>query len=111
MSRRKRSEDETPEQAAERRLFEGIANNANRSDKTSWSRKMDNMVSLIAQLRPIEQEILRLMAEKTPVMDQIAKLRQTMVDECVHPYEFLVDKGDHVTCKFCNKRISKPTGV
>lgn len=110
MSRRKKNEGETEEQATERRLFEAVANTANRSDKTSWNRKMDNMVKILARLRPIEQQILDLQAEKMPIMDEISDLRATMVNECVHPYEFLVNMEDHVLCKFCNKRISKPSG-
>ena len=110
MARRRKDENETEEQAEERRLFEAVANSANRSDKTSWNRKMDNMVSLLAKLRPIEQQILDLSAEKMPILDDIAALRKTMVGECVHPFEFLVDKDTYVECKFCNKKISKPSG-
>jgi len=110
MAKRRKGENETESEAQERRLFEAVANAANRSDKTSWNRKMDNMVKLLAKLRPIEQQIIDLQAQKIPIMDEIAELRQTMVTECVHPFEFLVDKGTHVECKFCNKRISKPSG-
>ena len=110
MARRRKEEDETPEQTKQRRLFEAVSNVANRSDKTSWNRKMDNMVKLLARLRPIEQQILDLQAEKMPIMDDITALRQTMINECVHPFEYLVDKETHVECKFCNKRISIPRG-
>ena len=110
MARRRKDENETEEQTKERRLFEAVSNVANRSDKTSWNRKMDNMVKLLAKLRPIEQQIIDLQAEKMPIMDEVAALRQTMINECVHPFEFLVDHDTYVECKFCNKKISIPRG-
>ena len=54
MARKKKPVGETKEQAEERRLLEAVANNANRSEKTSWNRKMKNMVELLTELRPIE---------------------------------------------------------
>ena len=110
MARRKKPEDETQEQARERRILEAVANNSNRSEKTSWNRKMDNMVSLLAKLRPIEEKIIELQAEKMPIMDDVNELRQTMVNECVHPYEFLSLNDDHVECKFCGKKMGIPSG-
>jgi hypothetical protein len=105
MARRKKPEDETLEQAEQRRLFEKICDHATRSEKVSWHRMMDNMISLLAKLRPIEDKIIKLNAEKTPIMDDIAMLRQRMVRDCVHPYEQLVIKDGSVECKFCNKRF------
>ena len=108
MARRKKPEDETVEQERQRRVFESIANFSDRSEKTSWNRKMDNMVKLLAKLRPIEEKILDLQAQKMPIFDDVQILRETMVKECVHPYQHLVLKDDHVLCKFCNKRIRIP---
>jgi len=108
MARRKKPEQETPEQTMERRQKEIVANTSNRSEKISWNRKMDNMVRLLASLRPIEEQILELSRQKMPIFDDIQKLRLTMVQECVHPFEYLVIKEDHILCKFCDKRISKP---
>lgn len=108
MSRRKKPEEETPEQTRERRLREEISNNANRSEKTSWNRKMDNMVRLLATLRPIEDQIIELQAKKIPLFDEISGLRKSMINECVHPYEFVLIKDDHARCKFCDHRLSLP---
>lgn len=106
MSRRKKPDGETTLQAESRHRLESIADNATRSEKVSWSRKMDNMVSLIAKLRPIEDKILDLMAEKTPIIDDITALRREMVKDCVHPYTHLIELDDGtVECKFCNKRF------
>lgn len=110
MARKKRPEGETPEQAEIRRAMEAISNNATRSEKVSWDRKMDNMVKLLATLKPIEEQILELMATKQPIFDQVAELRSDMVHDCVHPYTHLVykttDEGDVIECKFCMKRFS-----
>ncbi len=109
MARRKKPENETPVEERVRRIKEAISNHANRSEKVSWNRKMDNMVKFHAELRPIEQKIIKIMAEeKFPVLDKIQELREVMVKECVHPYEHLVIQLDHVECRFCNKKLSIP---
>ena len=109
MSRKKKPENETPEAAEERRVLEFVSNVASRSEKTSWNRKMDNMVTLLTNLEPIEQKILKIIAkEKQPLLDEISSLRTSMVQECIHPYEQLVLYSDHVLCKFCNRKISSP---
>ena len=105
MPKQRKAENETMEEADIRRLLERVSNTANRSDKVSWNRKMDNMVKLVAQLTPIQEQILELEASKTPILDQIAELRTVMVNECIHPYKDLVFKDNHVYCKFCNKKI------
>ena len=106
MARRKTPENETPDQKQERQIKETIANGPSRGEKVSWNRKMDNMVKLFAKITPIEEKILELMSEKQPLFDEIQQLRQTMVTECVHPYEYLVVKDTHVLCKFCNRKIT-----
>jgi len=108
MARKKKPVGETKDQAADRRLLEKVANNANRSEKTSWNRKMKNMVELLTELRPIEDEILELTTAKHEVFDRIQVLRNVMVKECIHPFEQLILKETHAECKFCNKRISLP---
>jgi hypothetical protein len=108
MARRKKPEDETPQEERERVLIEAVCNHAKRSEKTSWNRKMDNMVKLMAKLRPIEQKIQELQAAKVPVIDDITELRTTMIKECVHPYEYLVLTESGITCKFCEKKIGLP---
>jgi len=105
MARRKKPEGETPEQAKERYILESIANHATRSEKTSWNRMMDNMVSLIATIKPIEDKILRLQAKKIPIVDEIQHLRKKMVRECVHPYDHIIYTDDAVLCKFCGNRL------
>lgn len=105
MARRKKPVDESTEQARVRRTFEAVADNATRSEKVSWDRKMDNMVSMLAKLKPIEDEIVNLMAAKLPLMDEISALRHDMVKDCVHPYEMLTHKDQTVHCKFCNRQF------
>lgn len=108
MARRKKPINETLIEERVRRIKEAISNHANRSEKVSWNRKQDNMVKFVAELRPVEQKILALMAEKFPILDKVQELREVMVKECIHPYEHLVIQLDHVDCKFCNKKLSIP---
>jgi hypothetical protein len=106
MAKRKKPENETTEQAETRQLTSSIADAATRGEKVSWDRKMDNMVTLLASLKPIEDKILDLMATKMPIMDEVDALRKTMVKDCVHPQTHLVVHGQSVFCKFCNKTFS-----
>lgn len=109
MAKKRKPQNESELQAHERHIKEAIANSFSRSEKTSWNRKMDNMVKLIARLRSIEDDILDIIKErKQPVMDEVHQLRQTMVKECIHPFEYLEVKDDHAECKFCGKRLSIP---
>lgn len=108
MARRKKPEYETIEESTTRRQLEAIADHANRNEKVSWDRKMDNMVSLLAVINPLEQKILDLNTKKAPLMDQLIALRKDMVYECVHPFDNLVHKGDFIECKFCMTKLSLP---
>jgi len=108
MARQRKPKDETVDQARIRQLLESIANNADRSEKTSWNRKMDNMIKLIAKLRPLEEKIIELEEQKLPIIDDVNLLRQVMVKECVHPFDHLTYFENHVRCKFCDRRISVP---
>jgi hypothetical protein len=89
-----------------------ICSMTTRNDKMSWERKMNNMVSLLADITPIEDQILQLLAKKQVIYDQVSELRAIMVKECVHPYTHLVHEQDYVLCKFCERKIvvRKPDG-
>lgn len=113
MARRKTPVGETDHESAVRKMLEAIADNATRSEKVSWERKMDNMIALITTLNPIEDQILDLMAAKQPIIDAVAELRRDMVKDCVHPFNMLVDLEDgSARCSFCDGRFSvvKPIG-
>ncbi len=107
MARKKKPENETAEAQYLRRVFEHISNIATRSEKTSWNRKLENMIKLTTQLAPIEDKILDIiLKEKQPIVDQVNDLRHSMVNECVHPYDYLLFQEKHVLCKFCNRKLS-----
>ena len=109
MARRKKPEFETRDEGLSRRQLESVADHATRNEKVSWDRKMDNMVSLLATLRPIEDQITDLLGQKMPIMDTIAVLRNEMVKECIHPYTHLAHKSEYIECKFCMSNLSLPT--
>jgi len=108
MARRKKPDNETIDQAEVRRILEIIADYAPRSEKVSWDRKMDNMVRLLAKLRPLEDEILGLFALKGPLIDEIFELRKDMVTDCVHPYTHLTfnEHDKTIVCKFCERKFA-----
>ena len=80
-----------------------------KNEKLAWQRKLKRMEVLIDQLRPLEDEILKIMERKLPIMDDVAALRAEMVKECVHPRDLLLHKGGWIECKFCNAKLSIPT--
>lgn len=111
MARRKKPENETKQQAKIRKKLEKVANNFTRSEKTSWNRKLNKMQKLIDEkLNPIEDQILELQSQKEAIFDEIQVLRNVMVLECVHPYDYLSVKDDYILCKFCYKKIGEVSG-
>jgi len=108
MGRQKRPRDEMPEETRVREILELVSNNATRSERTSFDRKLRNMELLIKKLQPLEEEIIELMAKKMPIIDEVDTLRKDMVLTCVHPTEYLIYKGTFIDCKLCNRSISIP---
>ncbi len=102
----KKPENETPEAANTRLTLEAIANHATRSEKTAWERKRNNMDKLVKQLRPLEDKIMEIRAVMNPIYDEIAILRNNMVEDCIHPFDMLIQHPDHVDCKFCGKSLN-----
>ena len=86
--------------------LETVSKEADKNERLSWRRKEKKMQDLLEKMEPLNQEILRLILEKQPLMDDIEELRNVMVHECVHPVKTLVHKGDHILCKFCNKKLN-----
>jgi len=83
-----------------------ISSFTNISDKNSWLRKFDNMQKLVEEVNAYAEEITEIDKKMLPLFDDIAILRNTMVDECIHPIDQLVEHDDHVECKFCNKKFT-----
>ena len=105
MARRKTPPNETPAEKIERQLKEKVANTPTRADKVSWNRKRTNLEAFYDKIRPIEDRILDLTAQKQPIFDDMQAIREVMVDECIHPYDYLAVVDGHVMCKFCNRKL------
>lgn len=83
-----------------------IANQAVQSDKTAWNRKYNNLQVLVEKINILSDQVLELEALKMPIADEISELRNQMVQECIHPQEYLIDEGDGIiVCKFCENRF------
>lgn len=110
---RKKKLDETPEEKRIRKIKEGVASVSSRNEHISWNRKLKNMQKLIEELVPIEEKILEITREeKYPIMDKIESIRTVMVNECVHPEDYLViHENEYIECKFCNKKIAVKYGT
>ena len=92
------------EETANKQL-DKVSKFADKNQRLSFRRKKERMDTLLERIRPIEEKMLELILEKTPITDEIEKVRQGMVHECVHPRDYLVHKGTHIHCKFCSKDI------
>jgi hypothetical protein len=95
--------------------MQGFKKAINDADSGIWYRKLKNLQALVADANTIEQQILELQEQKMPIYDEIAQLRSTMVDECCHPLEFLLEQDNWeengityklVKCKFCERTLS-----
>jgi len=106
MSKRKKPEFETLEQESIWDMKDSISNHATKSEKNTWARKRKNIELLVEQVQPIEREIMVLTAKAMPIHDDINRLRQDMVANCVHPFDLLEYKGNVIHCKFCDAKLS-----
>ena len=52
---------------------------ADRSDKTSWNRKLKNITKLIEEVQQLEDDIQKIHEKKVPLLDKIAEYRNEMV--------------------------------
>jgi hypothetical protein len=87
-------------------LFTKISNHPSKNERVAWKRKHKKMQSIIEEkVAPLEEKILELIMEKQVHLDEVIEIRDTLSKECIHSKEFLVNKGDHVLCKFCNRKL------
>ncbi len=82
-----------------------ISNQFDQSDKNIWMRKYHTMQNKIAEANAIADKILALEEQKMPILDEIVELRNSMVNECIHPSEHLVEYPEFILCKFCEKKF------
>jgi small-conductance mechanosensitive channel len=92
----------------QKKQLEAVSNHRNKNEKLSFNRKIKKLEELVEAVKPLEEEILKLFLQKQPLMDEISELRNEMVKECIHPLNYLIHKGDHILCKFCDAKISLP---
>lgn len=86
--------------------FSTISNFRDKNEKASWMRKKKALELLVESLAPIEEQIMKLSYEKQDIMDQVDKVRKTMIKDCIHPQDYLVHYGNYVKCRFCENRIN-----
>lgn len=107
MARRKNPDNETPAEAVIRQRKEKIAAVATTNDRIGWRRKFKDLKSKIDTLKPFEEKILEAMKERRPIDDEIKKMRDSLMQDCIHPVDFLlIDEGsEYFTCKFCERKL------
>lgn len=97
------------EERANKELSE-VAKHADKNQRLSWRRKKKRIDELLERIEPLQQKKLDIILEMQPILDQIEEVRVKMVEECVHPIDYLVHKGTHVECKFCKSKIKVNSG-
>lgn len=85
--------------------LEDVSKHSDKNERLSWNRKKQKMQGFIKELEPIQEEMLKLIQKKQPILDKIEELRAVMVKECIHPIDYLAHKETHIECKFCNSKI------
>ncbi len=105
MAKRRRTTGETLQETIARQQKTAIADHSLRPEKVAWDRKMGNLQKILDELRPIEDGILDLTMKKEVLVQELVELRKDMVQECIHPFDMLVEQDGITTCKFCNRRL------
>lgn len=108
MAKRKKPEFTNIEEEQIWQILDDISNTPPKNEKNIWLRKRKKIEEFVEQVEPIEEKIRELILQKQPIYDEIAKLRNIMVKDCIHPFDLLEYKINHVLCKFCNSKISLP---
>lgn len=90
------------------RDLKNVANIKDKNEKLSWTRRQKKVEEMVEEMRPIEDQILALTAQRQDVLEKIQVIRKQMVKECIHPKNSLVHKGTYIECKFCNAKLSIP---
>lgn len=90
------------------RDIKNVANIKDKNEKLSWTRRQKKVEEMVEEMRPIEDQILALTAQRQEVLEKIQVIRKQMVKECIHPKNSLVHKGTYIECKFCNAKLSIP---
>jgi len=88
------------------RDFDVIKKHIDKNEKLAWIRKRSRIEELVEKLQPIEDKILELMAQKTPVLDEISEARTVMLKDCIHLEEYLLHHGSFIECKFCGTKLA-----
>ena len=91
--------------------FTAVANFRDKNEKASWLRKKKNLETLVAELEPLETEIMRIQLAKTVILDEINTIRHTMVIDCIHPQDYLIHYDTYIKCRFCESNISIPRKI
>lgn len=107
MARRRNPENETTAEAIIRQRKEKISGIATTNDRIGWRRKFKDLKARIDTLKPFEERILEVMKERHTIDDEIKKIRDDLMKDCIHPVDFLlIDEGNaYFTCKFCERRL------
>lgn len=90
--------------------IEYIASLPSKSEVKSWERKCIALAKLLELLAPIDEQILEIIRERQPLINDIEDLRGQMTQECIHPKEHLIDLPAYVLCKFCERKLVIPNG-
>lgn len=89
----------------DKEIIKIISDSSEKKEKVMFSRKMEDLNELLAEIQQFETKISEMIVAKQPLLDQLFMMRKEMVKICVHPREFLEQTDDGVICKFCNKVI------
>lgn len=85
-----------------------VANIKDKNEKLAWTRRQKKIEEMVEEMRPLDDELMAIIARRQEYLDKIQALRRQMVKECIHPRNSLVHKDTFIECKFCNAKLSIP---
>lgn len=88
-----------------------IVNHATQGERNAWNRKRRQIEALVEQIQPVEQQIIEMRGRIQPTYDTIAEIRESMIHDCIHPADMLIDHDGVTICKFCERRFVVPNNT
>ena len=90
------------EKSQKQKIYDAVC----KGDRNSWNRKRRIMDDVLDRIRPVEDQIAILKSRMEPDYARLTELRDEMLEDCIHPEDYLVGLEDGtVICKFCERRV------
>jgi DNA repair exonuclease SbcCD ATPase subunit len=87
--------------------IDNVSSFADRSEKSAWQRKRDNLDALTRKCLPLEQQLIELTIKHNKVQAELSVNRAKFIEECHHP-EVSKNANGQYECEMCGFIIPEP---